>query len=56
MTPVAVLFARSDSVYKTLAGCDVNDMERDARLYRGPYASVCHPQHTKNTEKTLKKR
>lgn len=28
MTPVAVLFARTDSVYKTQPGCDVWDIER----------------------------
>jgi len=30
---VAVLFAREDSVYKTLPGCEVYDMARDARTY-----------------------
>jgi hypothetical protein len=42
-TTVAVLFARADSVYKTLAGCDVYDMERDARTYDGPWPVVAHP-------------
>lgn len=32
---VAVLFARADSVYKGLPGCDVWDAERDARLWQG---------------------
>ena len=41
--PVAVLFARADSVYKTLEGCDVWDAERDARAYDGPWPVVAHP-------------
>lgn len=41
--PVAVLFARSDSVYKTLPDCEVYDMERDARTYDGPWPVVAHP-------------
>lgn len=41
--PVAVLFAREDSVYKTLPGVDVYDMERDARTYDGPHPVVAHP-------------
>jgi len=40
---VAVLFARGDSVYKTLEGCDVYDIERDARTYDGPYPVIAHP-------------
>lgn len=40
---VAVLFARSDSVYKTLPGCDVYDKERDARNYAGGLPVICHP-------------
>jgi hypothetical protein len=32
---VAVLFARADSVYKALDGCDVWDIERDARRWPG---------------------
>jgi len=43
MQNVAVLFARADSVYKTLPGCDVYDMERDARTYDGPHPVVAHP-------------
>ena len=43
MEPVAVLFARADSVYKTLPGCDVFDAERDARTYDGPWPVVAHP-------------
>lgn len=43
MQTVAVLFARSDSVYKTLPGCDVYDMERDARTWPGGAPVVAHP-------------
>jgi hypothetical protein len=41
--PVAVLFARGDSIYKAMPGCDVYDMERDARRYRGDMPVVAHP-------------
>lgn len=40
---VAVLFARGDSVYKTLPVCDVWDMERDARRWPGGCPVVAHP-------------
>lgn len=40
---VAVLFARADSVYKTLSGVEVYDAERDARTYDGPHPVVAHP-------------
>lgn len=40
---VAVLFARADSVYKTLPGCDVWDAERDARNWPGGAPVVAHP-------------
>jgi hypothetical protein len=40
---IAVLFARDDSVYKTLPECDVYDMTRDARTYDGPWPVVAHP-------------
>lgn len=40
---VAVLFARADSVYKTLPDVDVYDAERDARTYDGPHPVVAHP-------------
>lgn len=40
---IAVLFARADSCYKALPGCDVWDAERDARLWGGGAAVVAHP-------------
>lgn len=40
---VAVLFARHDSVYKSLTGCDVWDAERDARKWPGGCPVVAHP-------------
>lgn len=43
MTGVAVLFARSDSIYKAMPGLDVFDIERDARTYRGASPVVAHP-------------
>ena len=43
MREVAVLFARADSIYKTLLGCDVWDAERDARLWPGGAPGVYHP-------------
>ena len=40
---VAVLFARRDSIYKSLPGCDVWDIDRDARLWPGGCPVVAHP-------------
>lgn len=40
---VGVLFARSDSHYKAVAGADVWDIDRDARGYAGPGPVVAHP-------------
>ena len=40
---VAVLFARDDSVYKTLPNVEVYDIARDARTYDGPWPVVTHP-------------
>ena len=40
---VAVLFARKDSIYKTMPECDVYDIDRDARNYDGPLPIVGHP-------------
>lgn len=39
----AVLFARSDSIYKTIEGLDVYDIERDARSYSGNLPIIAHP-------------
>lgn len=41
--PVAVLFARRDSIYKTLEGVDVWDIDRDARTWPGGCPVVTHP-------------
>jgi hypothetical protein len=38
-----VLFARRDSFYKTLEGCDVFDADRDARRFVGNIPVVAHP-------------
>lgn len=43
MQTVAVLFARADSVYKRIPGCDVYDIERDARTWPGRAPVVAHP-------------
>lgn len=43
MSTVAVLFARRDSIYKTMPGCDVWDIDRDARLWPGGAPIVAHP-------------
>ena len=43
MNAVAVLFARSDSNYFALPGCDVFDVARDARTYAGTLPVVAHP-------------
>lgn len=40
---VAVLFARGDSCYKAIPGCDVWDIERDARRWPGGGPVVAHP-------------
>lgn len=40
---VAVLFARADSVYKTIPGLDVYDIERDARTWPGGCPVIAHP-------------
>jgi hypothetical protein len=37
---VAVLFARKDSIYKTMPECDVWDIERDAREWPGGMPSA----------------
>jgi hypothetical protein len=40
---IAVLFARSDSNYKKIPGCDVYDIDRDARNFNGGCPVVAHP-------------
>lgn len=40
---IAILFARSDSIYKTLPGVDVYDAYRDARTWQGGSPLVAHP-------------
>ena len=39
----AVLFARPDSIYKTLPDCDVWDKDRDARNWPGGSSVIAHP-------------
>lgn len=43
MKTVSVLFARQDSIYKTLLGCDVYDIDRDARNFQFDRPVICHP-------------
>ncbi len=43
MKSVAVLFARGDSNYKKIAGCDVFDKDRDAMTYQGGKPVIAHP-------------
>lgn len=43
MTAVAVLFARSNTVYHGFELADVWDIKRDARNYRGAAPVVAHP-------------
>lgn len=40
---VSVLFARRDSVYKTIPGCDVWDEDRDARFFKSDTPVIAHP-------------
>lgn len=40
---IAILFARSDSIYKSIQGLDVFDLERDARTFAGSCPVVAHP-------------
>jgi len=40
---VAILFVESDSIYKTLPGCDCYDARRDAFTYQGAFPVVAHP-------------
>lgn len=41
--PIAVLFVRQDSPYKTQLGCDCYDIERDARTFAGGIPVIAHP-------------
>lgn len=43
MRTVAVLFARQDSIYKSVPGCEVYDIDRDARTFQGDMPVVAHP-------------
>lgn len=40
---IAILFARSDSIYKTIPGVDVYDKERNALSFTGGCPVVAHP-------------
>lgn len=42
-TPFPVLFALSDSIYKSLPGTDVYDLERDALTWTGGCPVLAHP-------------
>ena len=41
--PIAVLFARSDSIYKTFTACDVYDIDRNALTWPGGAPLIAHP-------------
>lgn len=43
MMTVAVLFARADSNYKNIPGCDVYDMARNALTWLGGSPCIAHP-------------
>lgn len=43
MSKVAVLFARSDSVYKTIPDLDIYDIDRDARSFSSSIPVIAHP-------------
>ena len=43
MGDVAVLFARADSIYKSMPNTDVWDIDRDARKWPGGSPVVAHP-------------
>jgi hypothetical protein len=40
---IAALFVEKGGVYWNLPGVDAWDKDRDARLYAGPWPTVCHP-------------
>jgi hypothetical protein len=41
--PIAALFVRADSIYKTMPGVDCYDIDRDARTWPGGCPVVAHP-------------
>lgn len=41
--PIAALFVRADSIYKSLPGVDAWDADRDARLWPGGIPCIAHP-------------
>ena len=43
MHQIAALFARSDSIYKTMPGVDVWDIDRDALKWPGGCPVIAHP-------------
>lgn len=43
VTTVSILFARHDSIYKSLPACDVYDRERDAKTFSGGNPVIAHP-------------
>jgi hypothetical protein len=47
LRPVAALFVRADSIYKTMPGVDAWDIERDARKWPGGCPVVAHPPCTR---------
>jgi len=42
LRPVAALYVRADSIYKKKC-IECYDIERDARIYAGPYPVIAHP-------------
>jgi len=43
VVPVSVLFARQDSIYKSLPACDVYDKTRDAKTFVAGTPVIAHP-------------
>ena len=40
---IAILYAREDSIYKRIEGCEVFDIQRDARKFMGGMPVIAHP-------------